>query len=148
MPDSAADFDTLLDSFRQLREEGLVGEIGLSTVSLEQLDHALGAGVEVATVSNPFGPGARADDAVVARCEERGIAFLPYFSLVTSQQVGALRTVADEIGATSSQVAIAWQLQHSPVLVPIPGTSKLDHLHENVAAAAITLTDEQRAAIG
>ena len=79
----AAHFDEMLGTFLELREEGLIREIGLSTVSVEQLDHAVDAGVRVATVSNPYGPSARDDQPVLDRCAELGIPFLPYFSLLT-----------------------------------------------------------------
>ncbi len=148
MPGGEADFDGMLATLQSLVDEGTIGAIGLSTVSLEQLDAVVAAGTTVATVSNPYGPGNRDDDALLARCGELGIPFLPYFSLVSSQQHEALDTVAQEIGATPSQVAIAWQLQRSPVVLPIPGTSKTAHLAENLAAAAITLTPEQVEAVG
>jgi aryl-alcohol dehydrogenase-like predicted oxidoreductase len=148
MPGGDADLDRMLATFLELREEGLLDGIGLSTVTVEQLDHVVDAGVAVATVSNPYGPGARDEEPVLRRCEELGIPFLPYFSILTSQGGDALGAVAKEIGATPQQVAIAWQLQRSPVVVAIPGTSKVAHLEQNVAAANLTLSDEQLAQIG
>lgn len=148
MPGADDDLDRMLATFLELREEGLLGGIGLSAVSVEQLDHVIAAGVPVATVSNPYGPGARDEEPVLRRCEELGIPFLPYFSILTSQGGEALAGVAKEIGATPQQVAIAWQLQRSPVVVAIPGTSKVAHLEANVAAANLTLSAEHLARIG
>jgi pyridoxine 4-dehydrogenase len=148
MPGGDAEFDEMLAAMQGLLDAGTIGAIGLSTVSLEQLDAVVAAGTTVATVSNAYGPGNRDDDALLDRCAELGIPFLPYFSLVSSQQHDALDTVAREIGATSSQVALAWQLQRSPVVLPIPGTSRTTHLAENLDAAAITLTPAQVATIG
>lgn len=143
-----APLEEMLPTFRQMHEDGLIGAIGLSTVDRAQLDLVVDAGVEVATVSNQFGPGSRDDQAVLDRCEELGIPFLPYFSLITSGKAKTLQAVAGELGVTTQQVAIAWLLQHSPMLLPIPGTSKLDHLAANLAACACTLSPEQVAAIG
>ncbi|MGH3743409.1 MAG: aldo/keto reductase [Mycobacteriales bacterium] len=148
MQDADGDFDQMLSTFLQLQGDGLIGEIGLSTVTVEQLDRTVGAGVPVATVSNPYGPGARDEEPMLRRCEELGIPFLPYFSILTSQGGDALAAVARELGATSQQVAIAWQLQRSPVVVAIPGTSKVAHLEQNVAAADLTLTKAQLSLIG
>jgi pyridoxine 4-dehydrogenase len=147
MPGGPGDFDEMLATFGQLHDDGLIKAMGLSTVSVDQLERVLDNGVPVATVSNPYGPGNQADDALLDRCTELGIPFLPYFSLVSSQQTQALATVAAELGATTSQVALAWQLQRSPVIVPIPGTSKLEHLVENLAAVDVTLSQKQMAAI-
>jgi aryl-alcohol dehydrogenase-like predicted oxidoreductase len=140
-------FEAMLESFQTLQGEGLIERIGLSTITIDHVETARDAGVEVATVSNAFGPGMRDDDALVDRCAELGIPFLPYFSLQTSHDSAALQQVADEIGCTSSQVAIAWQLQRSPVIVPIPGTSKTAHLAENLAATNIALSEAQVATI-
>jgi aryl-alcohol dehydrogenase-like predicted oxidoreductase len=148
MPGGDADFASMLGTLSGLVDAGTIGAIGLSTVSVDQLDEVVATGVEVATVSNAFGPGHRDDDALLDRCAELGIPFLPYFSLITSQQSAALASVAAELDATPPQVALAWQLQRSPVLLPIPGTSSLDHLAENLAAASITLSPPQVAAIG
>ena len=148
MPGGDADLDGMLATLQSLVDAGTIGAIGLSTVSLEQLDAVVAGGTTVATVSNPYGPGNRDDDAILDRCTELGIPFLPYFSLVSSQQHEALDAVAREIGATSAQVALAWQLQRSPVVLPIPGTSSTAHLAENLAAASITLTPAQVEAVG
>lgn len=148
MPGADDDLDRMLAAFLTLREDGVLGEIGLSTVTVDQLDHVLSAGIPVATVSNPYGPGARDEEPVLHRCEELGIPFLPYFSILTSQGGADLGAVAQELGATTQQVAIAWQLQRSPVVVAIPGTSKVAHLRENVSAAGLTLSAEQLARIG
>lgn len=145
--DGGATFEEMLASFLGLHQDGLIGAIGLSNVSVDQLDRTLDAGIDVATVSNAYGPGSREHDRLLDRCTAAGIAFLPYFSLLTSAGSEALARVAAEVGATPSQVAIAWQLRRSPVVVPIPGTSRTSHLAENLAAAEVELTDAQFAAV-
>jgi aryl-alcohol dehydrogenase-like predicted oxidoreductase len=141
-------YDVMIATFLELRAEGLIGEIGVSTITVEQLDRALDAGVRVATVSNPYGPDNVADQPVLDRCEELGIPFLPYFAVIGAHASAGINAVAAETGATPQQVSIAWQLAKSPAMVPIPGTSKVAHLTENLAAADLTLTAEQLAAIG
>ena len=141
-------YDEMLGTFLELREEGLIREIGLSTVSVEQLDRAISAGVHVSTVSNAYGPGNVADKPVLDRCAELGIPFLPYFGVIGAHASEGIQQVAQELDASPQQVSIAWQLATSPVVVPIPGTSKVAHLRENLAAADLVLTPEQVASIG
>jgi aryl-alcohol dehydrogenase-like predicted oxidoreductase len=133
---------TLLD----LRAEGKIQRIGLSNVTLDQLDSAL-AGTEIATVSNHYGPTHRVDEPVLSRCSERGIAYLPFFPLAVGRVASddRLATVAARHGVTPAQAALAWLLARSPVVVAIPGTSKVDHLEQNIAAAQIHLSDEDLA---
>ena len=147
MPHPTADFHEALDEFARLQEEGKIQRIGLSNVTAEQLDEALEV-VDIATVSNAFSVVDRADEAMVDRCERDGIAYLPFFPLgatTTSGDASAARNaavvaVAERIGATPLQVALAWLLQRSPALLPIPGTSQVAHLEENVAAVDVQLS--------
>lgn len=140
-------FREMLTSLLELREEGVIGAIGLSNITTEHLDTAIGDGVQVATVSNAYGPGDRDADALLDRCTELGIPFLPFFSLVTTDRAQAVHDVATQLGASPAQIAIAWQLRRAPNVLPIPGTSNPEHLNENLAAAQIVLAEAQYAAI-
>lgn len=140
-------FQEMLSSLLELRDEGVIGAIGLSNITTEHLDTAISEGVQVATVSNAYGPGDRDADALLNRCTELGIPFLPFFSLLTSDRAQAVHDVAAQVGASAAQIAIAWQLRRAPNVLPIPGTSNPQHLKENLAAAQVTLTDAQYAAI-
>jgi pyridoxine 4-dehydrogenase len=145
--DRGVPFEEMLASLLELRDEGVIGAIGLSNIDTGHLDTALGEGVHPATVSNAYGPGVRDADALLDRCTELGIPFLPFFSLLTADRAKAVQVVASQLGASPAQVAIAWQLRRAPNVLPIPGTSKPDHLAENLAAAHMTLSDEHVAAI-
>ena len=140
-------FEEMLTSLLELRDDGVIGAIGLSNVDTQHLDTALAEGVEPATVSNAYGPGDRDADALVDRCTELGIPFLPFFSLVTADRVRAVHEVAAQLGASPAQIAIAWQLRRAPNVLPIPGTSNPEHLMENLAAPQIELSDAQYTAI-
>jgi pyridoxine 4-dehydrogenase len=145
--DGAVSFEEMLTSLLELHDDGLIGAIGLSNIDIEHLDAALAEGAHPATVSNAYGPGDRDADELLDRCTELGIPFLPFFSLITSDRARAVEDVAAELGASSAQVAIAWQLRRAPNVLPIPGTSNPAHLSENLAAAQIELSDAQYAAI-
>jgi aryl-alcohol dehydrogenase-like predicted oxidoreductase len=143
----AVSFQEMLTSLVELRDEGVIGAIGLSNISIEHLDTALAEGLHPATVSNAYGPGDRDADALLDRCTELGIPFLPFFSLLTADRAQAVQDVAAQLDASAAQVAIAWQLRRAPNVLPIPGTSNPEHLAENLAAAQIELSDAQFAAI-
>ena len=140
-------FEEMLTSLLELRDEGVIGAIGLSNINIEHLDTALAEGVRPATVSNAYGPGDRDADALLDRCTELGIPFLPFFSLLTIDRAQAVHEVAAQLGASPTQIAIAWQLRRAPNVLPIPGTSKPEHLSENLAAVQIELSEAQHAAI-
>jgi aryl-alcohol dehydrogenase-like predicted oxidoreductase len=128
-----------------LRTEGKVAEVGLSEVEVDQIV-AAGRVVPVATVQNHYNIGHRGFDDVVDHCEREGIGFIPWFPLAggsLARPGGPLDTVAHEVGATLAQVSLAWLLRRSPVMLPIPGTSSLEHLEENCAAGDVDLTDDQ-----
>ncbi|MGQ5263473.1 aldo/keto reductase [Micromonospora sp. ZYX-F-536] len=129
-----------IGALAELREEGLIRHLGLSTVTSEQLTEAQ-AIAPVVTVQNLYNLANRQDDALVDRCAAENIAFASYFPLggSTPLQSDTLNAVADGLGASPQQVALAWLLQRSPTTVLIPGTSTLAHLRENVAAADLTL---------
>jgi len=146
MPGADVPFDEALGAMIGLRDEGKIQHIGLSNVSPEQIDAALPV-TPLATVSNAYSVVDRTDEATVDRCAREGIAYLPFFPLgaspvrsgagVTAQDVVA--QVAKRLDATPTQVALAWLLQRSPTMVPIPGTSSVAHLEENVASAGLSL---------
>ncbi|QMU77282.1 oxidoreductase [Streptacidiphilus sp. PB12-B1b] len=124
----------------ELREQGLIRHLGLSAVSDAQLTEAQ-AIAPVITVQNLYNLAHRQDEALLRRCEAEGIAFAPFFPLggFTPLQSQTLTRVAARLDATVQQTALAWLLQHSPAIVLIPGTSSLDHLRENLAAADLAL---------
>ncbi|MEU8318972.1 aldo/keto reductase [Nonomuraea sp. NPDC048881] len=145
--DPAVPLADQLGTLAELREEGKIRHIGLDTVTLDQLDEALTV-LRPASVQNRFNMLDRESEPVLARCEELRIAFLPWFplgngSLAAGSGTGAaIERVAARHGATSGQVALAWLLHRSPVVLPTPGTGSAVHLAENLAAADLTLTDE------
>jgi pyridoxine 4-dehydrogenase len=127
----------------QLRQEGLVRHLGISHVNADQLAEAASI-APVAAVQNRYSA-AHPDDAVLTRCEQDGIAYVPYFPLGGGRprtDQTTLANVAARHGVTVAQVALAWLLTASPVTLAIPGTSSLDHLTENVAATQLHLTTE------
>ena len=133
----------------ELRQQGKVAHVGLSNVDLEQLERARRI-VPVASVQNRYSLADRDSESVLDRCERDGLAFIPWFPLAAGNvdRDGAIRRVAAAHGASEFQVALAWLLARSPAMLPIPGTSSVDHLDENVAAAALRLSDEEVAELG
>ena len=128
-----------------LQQEGKIRHIGVSEVTVEQLA-AVRAITPVASVQNMFNLSMRAAEPVLDVCEADGIAFIPWFPLAAGPLAapdGPLQRIAAEHHASPSQLALAWLLKRSPVMVPIPGTSRVAHLEENVAAARIELTDAE-----
>jgi aryl-alcohol dehydrogenase-like predicted oxidoreductase len=132
-----------------LQSEGKVGLIGLSEVNVDEIAHA-GRTVEVATVQNRYNLADRASDDVLRYCTERGIGFIPWFPIASGELAkpgGPVHEAAIELGATAAQVALAWLLQRSSVMLPIPGTSSPAHLEENCAAAGLHLPLDTVAAL-
>ncbi|WP_246986409.1 aldo/keto reductase [Halorientalis marina] len=149
-PDPDTPFEDSVTAFAELKDEGLVDHVGLSNVSVEQLETAREI-VEVATVQNQYHPADRDAADVLAACEEYDIGFIPWFPLGAGDlggKAGVIDEIAEHHDATPQQVTLAWHLQHSPVTLPIPGTSSVAHLEANVAAADLDLTDEELARIG
>jgi pyridoxine 4-dehydrogenase len=144
-PDENVPYEESLGALIELREEGKIAHIGISNVSVELLDQAL-AMTEVATVQNRFNLADRHSEDVLDACTERGIGFIPWFPLATGQLAqpdGPLDDAARAHDATPSQIALAWLLGRSPIMLPIPGTSKVTHLEDNVAAAQMRLDAEE-----
>ena len=129
-------------TLRDLLAAGAIGAIGLSEVTVDQLAEAR-AIVGIASVQNRYNLLDRGHEPVLRACERAGVAFLPWRPIATGAPEAA--AVAAETGATPTQVALAWLLARSPVMLPIPGTSSVAHLEENVAAGQIALTGAQRA---
>jgi pyridoxine 4-dehydrogenase len=126
----------------ELRDEGKIRHIGLSNVSVAQLRSAREI-TPIVSVQNRYSLADRASEDVLEECVREGLAFIPWYPLATGNLArpgGALATVAERHGATPAQVALAWLLHHSPVMLPIPGTSSVEHLEENVGAGGIELS--------
>jgi pyridoxine 4-dehydrogenase len=135
-------FRQALDTMIELRDAGSFRHVGLSNVGRDQLDYALTT-TDVASVSNSYSVADQADDDLVDLTAHAGIAYLPWLPLRPGRSgtTRALRAWADELAASPAQVALAWLLQRSPNIVPIPGTSTVRHLEENIAAAQVLLPD-------
>jgi len=132
-----------------LVSEGKVAHVGLSQVSVAELEAAQKV-VPVVSVQNLFNLTNRSSADVLAHCEAAGIGFIPWFPVASGGLTGpdtAMGTVVAETGATPSQVALAWLLHHSPVMLPIPGTKSVAHVEENCEAATLQLTDTQMDAL-
>ncbi|MFE5879546.1 aldo/keto reductase [Streptomyces hydrogenans] len=134
-----------LGTLQDLQTEGKIGRIGLSEVTVTELDQAREI-INVASVQNRYNLLDREHEPVLTACEAAGIAFLPWRPVAAgaSGAQAEIASVAAEIGATPTQVALAWLLGHSPVILPIPGTTRIDHLEENLAAADLHLAPAQR----
>jgi pyridoxine 4-dehydrogenase len=133
----------------ELQEEGKIRHIGLSNVDVEQLERARSIAT-VVSVQNRYNVSHRHSEEVLAACESEGLAFLPYFPLATGRLAepgGPLAEIARRHTATGAQVALAWLLAHSPVALPIPGTSQIAHFEENFEAAELELDEEELATL-
>lgn len=132
-------------AFKDLQEQGKVRHIGLSEVDVAQLKEAQQT-AEIVSVQNMFNLASRDAEPLLDHATAEGIGFIPWFPLATGRLVkegGPLAVLAKEHNATPSQLALAWLLKRSPVMLPIPGTSTVGHLDDNVGAASIELTDDE-----
>jgi pyridoxine 4-dehydrogenase len=128
---------------KEMQDDGLIRHVGLSEVSIEELERAREV-MPIVTVQNLFHAGLRQSEALLDHCTAEGIGFIPWFPLGNRALVapdGPLSHIAASHDCTPAQVALAWLLQRSPVMLPIPGTGSLEHLRENCGAALITLDD-------
>ena len=143
-PDPDVDFEASVTALAELKDDGVVDHVGLSNVDVEGLETARDH-LEVATVQNRYNVGYREEEPVLEACERHDIGFIPWYPLAAGDlsDVDGIEAVAAAHDATPQQVALAWLLERSPVMLPIPGTSSLDHLEENVAAAEMELTPEE-----
>jgi pyridoxine 4-dehydrogenase len=146
-PDPEVPYEESVGALKELQAEGKIRNIGVSNVSIEQLETARSI-VEVVSVQNRFNLTDRASEDVLEHCEELGIIFIPWFPLSAgslAEPGGPVDQIASAHDASPGQVALAWLLARSPVMLPIPGTSSVEHLEENVAAAALKLSDDELA---
>jgi pyridoxine 4-dehydrogenase len=143
--DPRAPAEEPLGALAELREEGKIRHIGLSEVSVEQIQRAQQI-VPIVSVQNRYNLTDRDSEDVLDFCEREGIGFIPWFPLATGDLArpgGPPDEIATRYGASPGQVALAWLLWRSPVMLPIPGTSSVEHLVENVAAASLELDEEE-----
>ncbi len=134
-----------LGTMAELRDEGKVRHVGLSEVGVEEIEKARQI-VPIATVQNRYNLTDRGHEDVLDFCEREGIGFVPWFPLATGDLArpgSPLDEIASSRGVAPGQIALSWLLHRSPVVLPIPGTSSVSHLEENIAAASIELTDEE-----
>ena len=151
MPDEHVALEDQLAAMVQMREDGLIAGIGISTANRAQVEQAITT-AGIVTVQNPYSLVARDDEDVLTLCAEHGVSYVPYFPLGSAfpgtpkvADQPAVKSIAEQIGATPAQVGLAWLLAHDPNILLIPGTSSLDHLEQNMAVASVQLTDDQLA---
>ena len=138
-----------LGAIKKLQEEGKIKHVGLSEVKPAEIDQARKV-IDIVSVQNKYNIGDRTHEDVVEYCTKHGIGFIPWFPVAGGELVkpgGKLDSAAKQHGATVSQLSLAWLLHHSPVILPIPGTSSVEHLEENVKASELELTDAEWAEI-
>jgi pyridoxine 4-dehydrogenase len=145
-PDPKVPLEDSMGALRDLKDAGKVRHVGVSNLDLDQLGRA-GEVVEVVSVQNRYNLTDRSSEDVLEACERDGLGFIPWFPLATGRlrPAGPLDEVARAHDATPGQVALAWLLQRSPVMLPIPGTASVAHLEENMAAGGLHLSDEEMA---
>lgn len=142
-PDPVVDFDASVETLAELRSEGKIRLVALSNVTREHIERARKI-VPIVSVQNRYSFADREWDYVADYCEANGIAFIPWFPLAAGRVAGeVLNQIAEAHDATPKQVALAWLLRRSRIMLPIPGTGSVEHLEENVAAAAVRLTDQE-----
>jgi len=149
-PDPAVPYADSIGALAQLQKEGKIRHIGVSNVNVGELKLARSL-VNVASVQNRFNFNDRYSEDVLRACEEDGIAFLPWGPLTAGRfrmTPAPLKKIGERTGGTTKQVLLAWLLGRSPVMLPIPGTSSVAHLEENVGAAALRLTPEEIEELG
>ncbi|WP_410765240.1 aldo/keto reductase [Haloferax sp. DFSO60] len=149
-PDPHTPFEDSVHALAEMKDDGLIRHVGLSNVSVDQLETARDI-VEIATVQNRYNVGDRDFEAVLDACEDANIGFIPWFPLGAGDfeaKENDVSAVATKHDATPQQVALAWLLQKSEVMLPIPGTSSVSHLRDNIAASHLTLDEEDMTRLG
>jgi pyridoxine 4-dehydrogenase len=142
-PDNVVSFDVSIETLAELKREGKIRMVALSNVTQEHIERARRI-VPIVSVQNRYSFADREWDYVVDYCERNGIVFIPWFPLGAGRVAGeVLNQVAQAHRASPTQVALAWLLRRSPVILPIPGTSSIEHLEQNVAASSVRLRDEE-----
>ena len=148
-PDPKVPLEDSVGELAALRDEGKIQHVGVSNVTVEELARAR-AVTAVATVQNRYNLTDRASEDVLDACTADGLGFIPWFPIAVGELArpgGPLDAMSTRHGSTPGQLALAWLLRRSPTMLPIPGTSSIAHLEENVAAAGIELTDEEFTAL-
>ncbi|WP_375482725.1 aldo/keto reductase [uncultured Jatrophihabitans sp.] len=147
-PDPVVPLADSLGALVELQQQGKIRHIGISNVSPEQLDEARSI-CRIVSVQNRYNAGDRSSEELLRMCERLGIVFIPWHPIVRDEQrMRIAESIATAHGATAQQVTIAWLLQRSPVVLPIPGTTSAGHLDVNIDAAWIRLTDDEFARLG
>ena len=143
-PDPNVPLEESVGTLAALRDEGKIAHVGLSNVTVDELRRAQDI-VPIVSVQNRYNIVERADENVLQACESNGLAFIPWLPLNTRKvgKTSVITDVAKSHDATPAQVALAWLLAHSPAMLPIPGTSSVSHLTENVAAADLRLSNDE-----
>jgi pyridoxine 4-dehydrogenase len=142
-PDNVVSFDVSVETLAELKREGTIRMVALSNVTLEHIERARRI-VPIVSVQNRYSFADREWDYVVDYCKRNGMVFIPWFPLGAGRIAGeVLNQVAQAHHASPTQVALAWLLRRSSVMLPIPGTSSIEHLEQNVAAASLRLEDEE-----
>jgi pyridoxine 4-dehydrogenase len=142
IPDPVVSFEASVETLAQLRNEGKIRLVALSNVTQEHIERARKI-VPIVSVQNRYSFADREWDYVVDYCERNGIAFIPWFPLGAGKVAGeVLDRIARAHRATPTQIALAWLLRRSPIMLPIPGTSSIEHLEQNVGAASLRISDE------
>ena len=143
IPDPAVSFETSVETLAQLQNEGKIRLIALSNVTREHIERARRI-VPIVSVQNRYSFADREWDYLVDYCERNEIAFIPWYPLGAGKVAGeVLHAIADRHRASPTQTALAWLLKRSPIMLPIPGTSSIEHLEQNIAAASLDLTREE-----
>jgi len=143
IPDPVVSFEASVETLAQLRKEGKIRLVALSNVTQEHIERARRI-VPIVSVQNRYSFADREWDYVVDYCERNEIAFIPWFPLGAGKVAGeVLHRIAQAHGVNITQIALAWLLRRSPIMLPIPGTSAIDHLEQNVAAASLRLAEEE-----
>jgi aryl-alcohol dehydrogenase-like predicted oxidoreductase len=142
-PDPVVSFDVSVETLAELRDEGKIRLVALSNVTQEHIERARKI-VPIVSVQNRYSFADREWDYVVDYCQKNKLAFIPWFPLGAGKVAGeVLNRIAKQHSASPTQIALAWLLQRSPIMLPIPGTSSVEHLEQNVAAASLRLTEEE-----
>jgi pyridoxine 4-dehydrogenase len=143
IPDPVVSFDASVETLAELRSEGKIRLVALSNVTQEHIERARKI-VPIVSVQNRYSFADREWDYVVDYCQRNGIAFIPWFPLGAGKVAGeVLNRIAQAHGAGPTQIALAWLLRRSPIMLPIPGTSSIEHLEQNVAAASLRVAEEE-----
>jgi aryl-alcohol dehydrogenase-like predicted oxidoreductase len=143
IPDPVVSFDASVETLAQLRNEGKIRLVALSNVTQEHIERARKI-VPIVSVQNRYSFADREWDYVVEYCQRNGLAFIPWFPLGAGKVAGELlNRIAETHAASVTQIALAWLLRRSPMMLPIPGTSSLEHLEQNVASASLRLTENE-----